>query len=971
MATSKAMCCDYPRMARSTPLPNELSWARPFPQTGAGVLPSSRRGNGQVMHDAGRGRRHRLDARAVATALGFVILMLVSSVAVSGTLADCDGAQYARVLVPAARNAIDARAYWLDAQFLKWPKETGPGRYRLHHSTRGQLRAERGQRVQGADTSIVVDVPDTLPAALFERFGFVEEGVELAVFRDDLARVPALLVGQLLLVREDDAGRVLDATYVQSPGALDSLYARAGDEVALGVSVDGTRTGFRLWAPTAQAVAVCIHDDGGGKASRIASLQRDAMTGTWSTTIAADLRGQYYTYLVDVFVPGTGLVRNRVTDPYSVGLTTDSKRSYVADLAGPALKPPGWDDAPRPAPLPAQTDMSIYELHVRDFSVGDASVPQAHRGKYLAFTDTTSNGMRHLRALREAGLSDIHLLPVFDIATIPEAGCVTPTVSDAAPDSPAQQTAVMAQAARDCFNWGYDPYHYNVPEGSYASDPADAAVRIREFRAMVMALHAAGLRVGMDVVYNHTTVSGQAERSVLDRIVPGYYQRLDSNGKVERSTCCENTATEHRMMAKLMADSVALWANQYRVDSFRFDLMGHQPRAAMEEVQQRAEAAAGRPINLIGEGWNFGEIADGKRFVQASQLSLNDSGIGTFSDRARDALRGGGCCDSGADVITAQGYLNGLHYAPNALSTGKHTRTDLLRAADFARVGLAGSLRNYRLRTGDGSDKALHEIDYKGAPAGYGAQPGEVVNYVENHDNQTLFDINAMKLPRDTSAADRARVQLLGAAFVAFSQGVAYFHAGMDVLRSKSLDRNSFDSGDWFNRLDWTYQDNYYGTGLPPASDNGKDWALLRPMLADAPAIKPTPADIAWMRDAFRDLLRIRDSSTLFRLRSAQDVTQRLRFRNTGPKQNPLVIAGHLDGAGYTGANFHEVLYLLNVSPVEQTLELPEEAGKRYVLHPVLRSDAAADRRVRDARFEARNGRFVVPPRTAVVFVVE
>ncbi|GAB3372159.1 hypothetical protein GCM10027431_22100 [Lysobacter rhizosphaerae] len=895
-------------------------------------------------------------------------LALVPAAALA-TPAACDAPGYATVLHPAARAATDARAYWLDAQFLKWPGSSGPGNYRIYHSAQARLRAERGQPVRGADDSIEVGVPDTLPASLFERFGFVADGVELAVTRKDLAKVPRFLTGQMLLVQEDEAGRVLDATHVQAPGALDSLYARAADDIALGVSANAARTSFRLWAPTAQAVALCVYGDGTGPATRAAPLQRDATTGIWSATIEADLRTQYYTYLVDVFVPGTGMVRNRVTDPYSIGLTTDSKRSYIADLDDAALKPPGWDDAPRPAPLAVQTDMSIYELHVRDFSIGDASVPQRHRGKYLAFTDTASNGMRHLHALREAGLSDIHLLPVFDIATIPESGCVTPTVPAAASDGEEQQATVMAQAARDCFNWGYDPYHYSVPEGSYASDAGDAAVRIREFRAMVMALHAAGLRVGMDVVYNHTTVAGQQERSVLGRIVPGYYQRLDAEGKVERSTCCANTATEHLMMAKLMADSVALWARQYRIDSFRFDLMGHQPRAAMEQVQQRADAAAGRHINLIGEGWNFGEIADGKRFAQASQLSLQDSGIGTFSDRARDALRGGGCCDSGTDLVTAQGYLNGLFYAPNSLSAGKHTRADLLRAADFARIGLAGTLRDYRLQTADGAEKPLREINYKGQPAGYAAQPAEVVNYVENHDNQTLFDIDAMKLPRDTSPADRARVQLLGAAFVAFSQGVAYFHAGMDVLRSKSLDRNSFDSGDWFNRLDWSYRDNFFGSGLPPASDNGKDWDLLRPVLTDI--VKPTPGDIAFMRDGFRDLLRIRASSTLFRLRNADDVKQRLRFGNTGPTQNPLVITGHLDGGDCDGANFREVLYLLNVSPEQQALVLPEEAGKRYVLHPVQRAASAADRRAADARFDARQGRFVVPPRTAVVFVVE
>ena len=396
--------------------------------------------------------------------------------------------------------------------------------------------------------------------------------------------------------------------------------------------------------------------------------------------------------------------------------------------------------------------------------------------------------------------------------------------------------------------------------------------------------------------------------------------------------------------------------------------MGHQPRAEMIEVQRAANAAAGRHVPMVGEGWNFGEVANGVRFPQAAQGMLNGSGIATFSDRARDALRGGGCCDSG-DALFAQGLLNGLAHAPNARARGKATRRDLLHAADLARAGLAGTLRDYRTTLADGRVAPLSALDYKGMEAGYANQPGEVVNYVENHDNPTLWDIHALKLPQATSAQERTRVQLLGAAFVAFSQGVPYFHAGMDVLRSKSLDRNSFDSGDWFNRLDWTYADNGFGAGLPPPQDNGKDWELLRPVLRN-PNARPSPADIAWMRDAFRDLLRIRASTPLFRLRDAADVQRRLAFRNVGPKQNPLVIVGHLDGDGLAGT-YRDVLYLLNVSPDAQSLLLPEEVGKGYVLHPVQAADGAADPRAKQARYAAKDGTFTVPGRTAVVFVVE
>ncbi len=893
-------------------------------------------------------------------------LLLAACGTTQASIDDCDG-DGARVLQPVVHAAADARAYWLDAATIRWPNQLGAARYRLVASQHAGLRIIRGKPVEGADEAFALASAAGVADALAKRFAFVGQGVTLAIPDTAKTQLRDLLRGQVMLVREDAQGNVVDATYLQTPGALDVLY-RAAEAMPLGADVLDGETAFAIWAPTAVAVAVCLYDDGHRKAREQIPLDVQQGNGTWVGFLPNDLRGGYYAYLVDVFVPGTGIVRNRVTDPYSTSLTTDSARSYIADLDDPALKPAGWDEAPRPPALASNTDMAIYELHVRDFSIGDDTVPMAHRGKYLAFTDADSNGMRHLRALGDAGITDIHLLPVFDIATIPESGCVTPVIPQAAPDSDDQQAAAMAVAANDCFNWGYDPFHFNAPEGSYASDAADGAVRIREFRAMVQALHSAGLRVGMDVVYNHTTASGQSPRSVLDRIVPGYYQRLDANGKVETSTCCDNTATEHRMMARLMRDSVAMWARDYRIDSLRFDLMGHQPRAEMIEVQRAANAAAGRHVPMVGEGWNFGEVANGVRFPQAAQGMLNGSGIATFSDRARDALRGGGCCDSG-DALFAQGLLNGLAHAPNARARGKATRRDLLHAADLARAGLAGTLRDYRTTLADGRVAPLSALDYKGMEAGYANQPGEVVNYVENHDNPTLWDIHALKLPQATSAQERTRVQLLGAAFVAFSQGVPYFHAGMDVLRSKSLDRNSFDSGDWFNRLDWTYAVNGFGAGLPPMQDNGKDWELLRPVLRN-PNARPSPADIAWMRDAFRDLLRIRASTPLFRLRDAADVQRRLSFRNVGSKQNPLVIAGHLDGADMAGA-YRELVYLINVSPEPQSLRLPEEVGKSYVLHPVQAAVDAADARAKQALYAAVDGGFMVPGRTAVVFVVE
>jgi pullulanase len=860
-------------------------------------------------------------------------------------LSSCDDPGFQQVL-RANPATLPAQARWLDRTTLAWPGAGAGGIFKLYHATDAGLQVKVGASVTGASGSVpLAGTPSSLRLA-------------------DAARLPVLLRGQLVLVHEAPDGAVIAATRIQAAGALDDIYARAADVSALGVTVSKKQTGFKLWAPTAQQVAVCTYASGTAQATAVRDMAFDAATGVWSAAMPGDQSGHYYRYAVDVVADGVGLVRNLVTDPYSISLNTDSKRSYIADLAAPALKPAGWDQSTAPAPttVRAATDMTVYELHVRDFSINDPTVSAPHRGKYAAFGDTGSNGMRHLAALARAGLTDIHLLPVYDIGSVPERGCAVPQPAGA-PDSAAQQALVTRTADTDCFNWGYDPFHYNAPEGSYASDPEDGARRIVEFRQMVQNLHKAGLRVGMDVVYNHTYQAGQHAQSVLDRIVPGYYHRLDAQGAIAQSTCCDNTATEHRMMGKLMTESVALWATQYRIDSFRFDLMGHQPRDVMVKLQQVVNKAAGRPVQLLGEGWNFGEVADGKLFVQASQLSLNGTGIGTFSDRARDAIRGGGSGDSGEKMISQQGYINGLVYDPNALA-GQRPKEDLLRAADMVRVGLAGSLRTYPLQTWQDRTLRLDQIDYSGQPAGYASEPGETVNYIENHDNQTLFDIDTFKLPLSTTTADRARVQMLGMAINAFSQGIAYFHAGVDTLRSKSLDRNSFNSGDWFNRIDWSYQDNYFGTGLPPEKDNGKDYPLLKPLLANA-ALKPAPADIAYARDAFRALLQIRASSTLFRLRTAADVQQRLRFFNTGSTQQPTVLAAHLDGRGYPGARFQGVTYLVNVDKVAHTVQDVLARGKRLRPHPVQVPGTVG------AAFDAASGAFTVPARSAVVYIEE
>ena len=826
---------------------------------------------------------------------------------------------------------------------IHWPEGATPsgqttGAWRLLASHNGTLQIQIGQKATGQDQAwTLLGQSDTrqLP--------------NIAA-----SQLRAIHAAQLVLVQEDSEGRVQQATRLQAAKALDALFAPASLNAQLGAHItraakgkDALQTSFAVWAPTAHHISVCVYPNARAKASARLTLNRDDISGVWSTQTPKAPAGSYYRYAVEVFVPGLGRVINHVNDPYAVSLSANALRSYVADLAAPNLKPANWDTHTAPQTVQHAVDMRIYELHVRDFSIQDRSVPAAQRGKYLAFTQQQSQGMRHLKALAQAGMTDLHLLPVFDFATVPEQNCRS---------SVGTKQALSPEArAQDCFNWGYDPLHFNAPEGSYASNANDGAKRIVEFRRMVKALHEAGWRVGMDMVYNHTSASGQHLHSVLDRIVPGYYQRLNAQGEVERSTCCDNTATEHLMMGKLMSDSMLMWTQQYKLDSFRFDLMGHQPRQVMVDIQQRLQQATGRRIDFVGEGWNFGEVANGARFVQASQLSLNGTGIGTFNDRLRDAIRGGGASDAVENLVKVPGFVSGQERST--------------RVAEQIRAGLAGSLRTYRMVSADGSVKALQDIPYGDQPTGYASAPSEVVNYAENHDNLTLFDSLAYKLAPDLPSAERARIQHLASALTAFSQGVAYFHAGMDILRSKSLDGNSYDSGDAFNGLDWSYTSNGFGTATPELNGTAQANALTVSLLQN-PALRPTPQDIAWTRDAFRDLLKIRQSTELLRLKTSQEVQARLRFFNTDVQADARLVVGHLDGRGLN--DFAELLYFVNAAPEAQRFSASELAHKAFVLHPVLAGQHAADPLVRQAaRYNPLNGEFEIPARSAVVFVVK
>lgn len=849
-----------------------------------------------------------------------------------------------------------AEAQWIDRDTVVWKvKATEATSQQLVYAPDGGITVENGALSKEGQWLRLN--PGTLSDAQKSKYPHLKDFPAFTVDPRDRDRVKESLRGQLVATQRAANGALLDATGVQLPGVLDDLYAGEATRASLGpVFRKGSPT-LSVWAPTARRVALEL--DG-----RSVPMRRDDRSGVWSVEGNKSWTGKPYRYVVDVFAPTVGkMVTNKVTDPYSTALTTDSARSLAVDLTDPGLAPKGWSTLKKPAAVPMR-DAQIQELHVRDFSIADRT--SEHPGRYLAFTDTGSKGMKHLAELADAGTSYVHLLPAFDIGTIPEKksdqqepAC---DLSVYAPDSDEQQACVAKAAAKDGFNWGYDPLHYTVPEGSYASDP-EGTRRTVEFRRMVQGINGTGLRTVMDVVYNHTVASGQDPKSVLDRIVPGYYQRLLDDGTVATSTCCANTAPENAMMGKLVVDSMVTWAKEYKVDGFRFDLMGHHPKANILAVREALDALTvardgvdGKAIVLYGEGWDFGEIAGDARFVQATQKNMAGTGIATFSDRARDAVRGGGPFDEDPGV---QGFASGLFADPNSSSangTPAEQRARLLHYQDLIKVGLTGNLAGYSFTDSAGRTVKGSEVDYNGAPAGYAAAPGDALAYSDAHDNESLYDALAFKLPRTTPAAERARAQVLAMATATLTQGPSLSQAGTDLLRSKSLDRNSYDSGDWFNAINWDCRDgNGFGRGLPPAADNKDKWPYAKPLLA-TPGIAPGCPEITGAAAAYQDLLRIRTTEAAFRLSSTDAVQSALSFPLSGPGETPGVITMRLG----------ELVVVLNAAPDATEQRVAALAGTPYGLHPV--QAGGSDATVKKASYEASSGTFTVPGRTVAVF---
>ena len=878
--------------------------------------------------------------------------------------------------------------------------------FELRYSSTAEVVAQ-GTDVTGGTVIALTPRPAGLDPALLALAPYLRTaaGDPWRAFDVAAADLPGLrdaLKGQMVAVARKVDGSVLKATHVQTALALDDLYAYSGP---LGVTFTAQAPTFGLWAPTAQAVRLHVADAANAELAAV-DMTVDGQ-GVWSATGPAGWYGQYYRYEITVYHPATEKIEHvLVTDPYAVNLDTNGLWAQIVDLGNPALKPAGWDALVKP-PLGAPEDIVLYESHIRDFSALDPTVPAARRGKYLAFTTdsaaTPSQGLQHLGALAAAGLTHVHLLPAFDIATVNEdpsqrvdvdqafstlcakntavpaslctqfsGNTILEALQSFVGDSDQQQAIAGYMAGLDSFNWGYDPFHYGAPEGSYAST-AEGTAKIVEFRAMVKGLADLGLRVVMDVVYNHTNAAGLADKSVLDKVVPGYYHRLDPlTGFVLNSSCCSNTASEHVMMERLMVDTLVRWARDYKVDGFRFDLMGLHLRSnllrvrdALAALTPAADGVDGSKIYLYGEGWDVGEMVRNARGTNATQLNMAGTGVGTFNDRLRDGARGGGPFDSGNQLRRNQGFSSGLFTDPNELGSAQPADRDALaHALDLIKIGMAGSLADFALVTATGSTTVSSAVGYGGAGAGYTLDPSESVNYVSSHDNQILWDIVQYKMPTGRNMNDRVRAAALAMDVVLLGQGVPFFHMGDDLLRSKSMERDSYDSGDWFNRIDWSGQTNGWRSGLPNAGKDSGNWPVILPILADA-TITPAVGDISLASAHFQAMLKVRKSSRLFRLTTRDDVMKRVDFLNTGPTQVPGVIAMTISDGTCGGADLdptrEAVVVIVNADKASHEVVVPG-ATAGFRLHPLLAGDPLA------AGTSVAVDHFTVPARTTAVF---
>lgn len=522
---------------------------------------------------------------------------------------------------------------------------------------------------------------------------------------------------------------------------LDQNYYYDGNDLG-SICKEGVTT-FRVWAPTADRVILCLYQEGHGDNLLKEILMEKQEDGTWYYCIEKDLHGVYYTYQIDI-----GGSTNEAVDVYAKAVGVNGERGMVVDLE--RTNPEGWDTDKKPE-LKQPTDTVIYELHMRDLS-SDKSANIKNVGKYIQFTEEgtkTEDGMATgIDHLKEMGITHVHLLPLHDYGSVDE-----------------------AHLEKTQFNWGYDPVNYNVPEGSYSTDPFHGEVRIKEFKEMVQALHKNGIRVIMDVVYNHTYKNIDSN---LNKTVPGYYYRMEEDGTFANGSGCGNeTASDHKMMRKYMVDSVCYFAKEYHIDGFRFDLMAIHDIDTMNAIAKEVKKID-PTIILYGEGW-----ASQPPLLDKEKLAFKDNAakmpeVGMFSDDIRDTIKGN------VFILDSPGFING--------------KKDL---EEYIKACVVGATKH-------------SEVDYDKLENmnAWAAEPTQSINYVSAHDDITLWDKLACTNP-EASIEERREMNKMAAGIVFTAQGIPFMQAGEEFLRTKpgkepgTFIENSYNSPDSVNSLKW------------------------------------------------------------------------------------------------------------------------------------------------------------------------
>ncbi len=516
------------------------------------------------------------------------------------------------------------------------------------------------------------------------------------------------------------------------------------DKDDLGVFWSPEKTKIKIWAPTAKTVELRLYKDGQTGESFFKTNLQPSGNGTWQTVLTGDYEGKYYTFRIN-----DGDWLNETPDIYVRCVGVNGRRGQIYNPE--KTNPENWHNDKKPHRT-SFTDSIIYETHIRDFSIAENSGIK-NRGKYLGFTEKdtkTSNGISTgIAHLQELGITHVHLLPVYDFYTVDE-------------EQPLEK-----------YNWGYDPQNFNAPEGSYATNPYDGTVRIREFKTLVQALHTAGIGVILDVVYNHTYFT---KESAFNQTVPGYFYRQNEDGTFSNASGCGNEfATERAMVRKYIIDSLKYWTNEFHIDGFRFDLMGVYDLETMKSI--RVELDKTDPgLFLYGEGWAADRSPMPEQF-RAVKNNINQlPNIAAFNDNFRDALKGN------HGNKKSKGFVSGLELAEEPV-----------------KYGIVGAINHPQINF-DFIETLQHA---------WAAEPNQCINYVSCHDNYTLFDKLKMSLPKATDIELRKMVKLTGA-LILTSQGVPFLHAGVDFCRSKDGNGNSYKSPDPVNQIDWHRKEQYH-----------------------------------------------------------------------------------------------------------------------------------------------------------------